>query len=63
MLNNFMTRDEIRVSKVELLTNSHMVILGEHPPVEVWRDIIPNIHLSHILVVVHLVLRYADALL
>merc|ERR1719401_2942560 len=41
----------------------HVVILGKHPGVEVWRDILAHIHLGALLVVVHLVFGYAHALL
>merc|ERR1719401_2256868 len=43
--------------------NRHVVILGEHPGVEIWRDILAHVHLGALLVVVHLVFGYAHALL
>jgi hypothetical protein len=40
-----------------------MVILGEHPAIEIRGNIITHIHLSQVLVVLHLVIGDADALL
>ena len=47
----------------EGLTHSDVVVLGEHPAVEVRGHIIADVHLCQVLVVVHLVVRDADALL
>mmetsp|Transcript_68929 Transcript_68929/g.162082 ORF Transcript_68929/g.162082 Transcript_68929/m.162082 type:complete len:332 (-) Transcript_68929:159-1154(-) len=44
-------------------SNGDMITLGEHPCIEVWRNIVSHIHLSTVLVVVHLVFRDLHALL
>mmetsp|Transcript_83181 Transcript_83181/g.214271 ORF Transcript_83181/g.214271 Transcript_83181/m.214271 type:complete len:590 (-) Transcript_83181:14-1783(-) len=43
--------------------HGHVVVLGEDPGVEVRRHVLTNVHLSALLVVLHLVLRDAHALL
>mmetsp|Transcript_34308 Transcript_34308/g.76133 ORF Transcript_34308/g.76133 Transcript_34308/m.76133 type:complete len:465 (-) Transcript_34308:340-1734(-) len=43
--------------------DGHVVVLGEHPAVEVRGHIITHVHLSQVLVVLHLVIGDADALL
>ena len=40
-----------------------MVVLGEHPPVEVGRDVVSHVHLGQVAEVGHLVFGDADALL
>uniref|UniRef100_J3LH13 Uncharacterized protein n=1 Tax=Oryza brachyantha TaxID=4533 RepID=J3LH13_ORYBR len=40
-----------------------VVALGEHPPVEVRRDVVADVHLGALLVVLHLVVGDPDALL
>ena len=44
-------------------TNRHVVVLGEHPGIKVWRYISTHIHLSQVFVVLHLLGRQSDALL
>mmetsp|Transcript_742 Transcript_742/g.1646 ORF Transcript_742/g.1646 Transcript_742/m.1646 type:complete len:271 (+) Transcript_742:624-1436(+) len=44
-------------------SNGNVIILGEHPSVEIWRHIISDIHLSQILVVLHLLIIDANTLL
>eukprot|EP00976_Prorocentrum_cordatum_P049236 993897-Prorocentrum_minimum.AAC.7 len=41
----------------------HVVVLGEHPPVKIGGHVVAHIHLRHVLVVLHLVVRDAHALL
>ena len=43
--------------------DGHVVVLGEHPSVEVRGDIVTDVHLSKVLVVLHLVIGDTDALL
>ena len=40
-----------------------MVVLGEHPSVEVGGDVVTNVHLSELLVELHLLVGDLDALL
>mmetsp|Transcript_5835 Transcript_5835/g.10519 ORF Transcript_5835/g.10519 Transcript_5835/m.10519 type:complete len:428 (-) Transcript_5835:55-1338(-) len=44
-------------------SDCHVVALGEDPGVEIWRHIISHVHLGTVLIVVHLRLRDAHALL
>ena len=44
-------------------TDSHMIILGEYPAIEVRRDVIADIHLCHVLIVGHPVIWDPDTLL
>mmetsp|Transcript_14025 Transcript_14025/g.34030 ORF Transcript_14025/g.34030 Transcript_14025/m.34030 type:complete len:292 (+) Transcript_14025:572-1447(+) len=44
-------------------SNTDVVVLGEHPSVEIGRHVVTNIHLRHFFVKLHFVIRNLDTLL
>ena len=44
-------------------SNTDVVVLGEDPTVEIWRDIVTDVHLSHFFIELHLLVRDLDAFL